>query len=180
MNNKAQVISIIFFIATLVTIFLMAPILMKIVITPSQKFSTALSSIDSTNKSVNAVDFTISKFTQTFDWVVLFFIMFSIVLLLISSFLVDAHPAFFILYFIAMFLIMIFAPMTLNFLDRMYDCTSYQSVAVCSSYGGWSSEIAYLPITKFIYDNFAVFILGVMFLSGIIMYAKYKRSDTGY
>jgi len=179
MNKKGQVISIIFIIATIVTLILLAPILIKLVIIPSSKFSQALATIDTSNQSVNAVDYTVTKFTQAFDWVILFFMLFSVMTLLISAFLIDAHPAFFVIYFIAMFMLIIFTPMTLNFLDRMYNCTDYQSASVCAGIGGWSSEIAYLPITKFVYDHFSLFILGIMMLSGLIMYGKYKSSSIG-
>lgn len=174
MNNRGQIISAIFVIGTIVTLLLIAPILVKMVIVPSNKFSTALSTIDPTNVSSDAVNYTINSFTTWFDWIVFFFILFSVIMLLFTSFLVDVHPAFFFIYFIAMIGIMIFAPLTLNMLDRMYDCTAYSSVSTCSSIGGWTTEVAYLPITHFIYNNFGVFILSVMILSGIIMYGKFR------
>jgi hypothetical protein len=180
MNKKGNVLSIIFIVGTIVTLLLMAPILVKLVIIPSEKFSDALATIDSTNKSVEAVNFIQHKFTSLFDWVILFFILFSIIILLISSFMIDVHPVFFVIYFIAMLMIMIFAPMTLGFLDRMYNCTDYMSPGECAGYGGWTYEIASLPITKFIYDNFSVFILSVMMLSGVIMYGKYRRSSSNF
>jgi hypothetical protein len=174
MNKRGQVTGVIFVIATIVILLLMAPILIKLVIVPSAKFSTSLSAIDPTNKSSDAVNYTMNTFTRWFDWVVFFFIMFSVVALLFTSFLVDVHPAFFFIYFIAMIAIMIFAPLLLNALDRIYDCTNYMSASACSGVGGWTSEIAYLPITHFIYNNFGVFILSIMILSGAIMYGKFR------
>lgn len=175
MNRRGQIISIIFVVATIVCLLLAAPILFKMVVVPSQKFSSALTIIDPTNVSVNAVDYTINTFEQWFDWCVFFFILFSIVLLLFSSFMIDVHPAFFFIYFIAIVCIMIFAPLSLQALDRIYDCDNYMSASYCSDVTtGWTAELAHLPVTAFIYNHFNVVILSIMILSGVVMYGKFR------
>ena len=37
-----------------------------------------------------------------------------------------------------------------------------------------SSAVSHMPLTKFLVDNFAIVLLGIVILSGVIMYAKIK------
>ena len=98
-NKKAQLDSTIVFVGIVLILLFMAPYIMKIVLTPVQKLSTAFSTIDPSNKTSNEINFVQNKFTGMFDWILMFFLIFNIILILITAFLVDIHPAFLIVYF---------------------------------------------------------------------------------
>ena len=109
-----------------------------------------------------------------FDWVVAAVFVFSIALLLITSFLVDIHPAFIIIYIIAAFCILSFAPSILSMMESIYDNTQFTHLT------GTTQDITqYLPITRFFYENFAIILVAVFAISAIIMYGKYRAGGGG-
>jgi len=171
-NKKGQLSSIIFFVIIVLTLLLMAPILIKIVATPLSKFSTSMTATDATNVSSNAITTIKDKFLGAFDWVIMFVFIFFTVLLFISSFLVDIHPAFVVVYIMAAFVLVIFAPTISETFQYFYE-------APFSTLEDGSTISTHLPITKFIFDNFGMVILGIIVLSGLIMYGKYRFSASG-
>ena len=174
MNKKAQVNGIVAFVVVVISLLIVAPVLMKIVFTTTTGTINAFGSsgIDPGNKSVNSMVYAKDKFISMFDWIVAFFLIFSIMVLLISSFLIDVHPAFFIIYIVAAFILILFAPTFTTVLDALWTNPAYAGA-------GDNNVVQYLPITNWIVNNFAMFILGVIALSGLIMFGKYRLKQTG-
>lgn len=166
-NKRGQITSIIAFVVVVIFLVIMAPFLVKLVVTPSQKFSDALGAIDQTNKSVEAVAKITGTFTNTFDYLIIFFFLFNVVILLISSFLVDVHPAFIVVYIVALFFLFMLTPSMETMMDKIYSNTSF------------TDEVAFLPLTTWIMNNFSSVIFGVAILSGVIMFGKYKFTSGG-
>lgn len=169
MNRRGQVTSIIAFVVVIIIMLFAAPMLMKVVTVPTDRFMTALSSVDASNNSVAAVSSIKNTFTTTFDWVVIFLFMINVIILLVSAFLVDVHPAFIVIYIFGLFFLFVFAPQVIDVVKDFYD----SSTTVGSEF---ATEVGYLPLTKFLVDYFSVVVLAVAFLSGLIMYGKFKFS----
>lgn len=173
-SKKGQIEGIITFVVITLILLFLAPILFKVTLTPIDKFTSSISSVDSTNKSVEASSFIRGKFTGMMDWVFMFVFIFSVVLLLISSFLVDIHPAFLIVYFIAAFCLIAFAPSVLTALDMFYNDPTF----VTDDYGT-NFVTSYLPMTNFLHDHFGGVITGIILLSALIMYGKFRMGGGG-
>ena len=169
-NKKAQINAIIVFAAVIIILLFLAPIILKIVVAPVSKVATAFSTVDPTNQSTQQITFIQNKFTGTFDWVIAFFFMFNTIILLLSAFLVDVHPAFLVIYIIAAFFLMVFAPTVLSALGNIYESPSFSV--------GNENVIQYIPITNFIYQNFGFILVGIIILSGVILFAKYKLGNS--
>jgi hypothetical protein len=171
-NKKGQITGIIAFVVILITLILLAPIFMKIVITPTNKIIDSFGNIDPTNKSVEATTFIQTKFTSLFDWVLFAFFMINVILLLVSSFLVDVHPAFLVIYLIGAFVLMMFAPTFMLSADRFWNDPAF-IVEDGQNLGN------YMPIMKWIFENFGLVTIGVIVLSGLIMFGKYRFGSSG-
>jgi hypothetical protein len=170
-NKKAQIQSIIFFAGLVLMLLIAAPIIMKMTNQVLGKFGTSLASSPSTNltAATGAVTKVQTVFTTSFDWIIMFLLLFNIVLLLITAFLVDVHPAFLIIYIIALVFLFIFAPMILDAVTNIWD---YMDAVAPSS----PSLQTYMPMVGWVKDHYTIFILGIAILSGIIMYGKFRLS----
>lgn len=162
MNKKGQLGNgIIAFIVIIFVIILLAPFMLKIVNNTAKPFSNALQTVDPlANQTGTHI---VTKFTTMWDYVIMAAFAANILVLLVSVFLIDVHPAFLIIYILTAAFSLIFAPSMYNVLDEIYDPA-----------GAFADEVASIPMTSFIYDHFGVLLLSVLVLSGIIMYAKFK------
>lgn len=161
MNKRGQFLSILFFIGVTIGLLLLAPIILKIIGSVTTNFS---SSVNSTSpEAAEAVTYGWDKTTDLFDTAVVMLFFFNIIILLISSFLIDIHPAFVIIYIVAGIVIFALTPTYIQTLDNFYDPT-----------GAFSTEVGYLPGASWIYNNYGIILLGVFFLTGFIMFAKIK------
>jgi len=173
-SKKGQLPAAIAFAGITLVILFLAPILLKVILTPMGKFTTALSTIDATNKSVDAVNYTTGVFTSMFDWVLMFFFLFDIVILMLSSFFIDVHPAFLIIYIIGLIFLVIFSPNILESVNMIWNQAQFEHPATTDATGATLSS--YLPMISWLKDNYMFVILGVLILSGIIMFGKYRFS----
>ena len=151
---------IITLIVVIVVLLLLSPILMKIVKTSTDKFGDSLSS--QSPEAEAQIDGITEHFTNWWDIVIMCLFLFNVVLLFISAFLVDVHPAFILIYLVIAFFTVLFAPSMLTALEAIWNSPSFVA------------ETALLPYTAFILNNFGIIILATIVLSGIIMYAKFK------
>jgi len=174
MNNRGNIVGLAFFIVVLLSLIIVAPIILKVGTEALGKTSDALSVIDTTNVSSGNVDYVKGQFTGTFDWIVMFLVLINILLLLVTSFLIDVHPAFLVIYLLGAFFLVVTLPYTAAVAEKMYDMCAFSGIgAGCTENG----VIQYIPMTNFLLNNFGVVIVGVFFLTGIIMYAKLKYSS---
>lgn len=167
MNNKAQIQSIAFFIGVIIVLVMLAPIILKVGTTMLTKTANQFATIDNTNKSADVVTFTQSKLTGTMDWIVMLLVIFNILVLMVSAFLIDIHPAFVVVYIIGAMALVMTAPFTIMAAEKIYSSSSF------------SSMISYIPMTEFLMNNFSIVIVGVIVLTGIIMFAKVRLFSSG-
>jgi len=109
---------------------------------------------------------TISQSRTTFinfwDWVVVIAIVISILALWISSFLIDTHPIFTILWIL--FGIIFFAA-TIVLSDTLNSIYNNPLFAL---------EVSQVPMLNFLRLHYGVFMFIIFFICGILMFAKFK------
>lgn len=170
-NKKGQALSIIFFFVIILSVFILAVLLMSLVNTILTPFRTQISSVS--NVSADTVGKIQTSFSNTWDWAVVILFLFNTVLLLFSSFMVDIHPAFLVIYIIALMFLFMFGSTIVGSLDALYNPTGYFGTGNMTAGG---NAIGNMPVTSWILNNFTLVILGIAMLSGIIMYAKFRFS----
>jgi len=165
MNNKAQVQSIIYFVFVIVGLLVFGLLMLNLINVPLSKFSSAIGNVTGeAGRNVAGIN---TQVNNLWDYVIMSLFMLNVIILLISSFLVDTHPLFVFLYIIAVFLLIIFTPNIMVAVDKIWASSAY------------SGQVALLPMTEFLKDNFISVLLGIIILSGVIMYAKFKFGNTG-
>jgi hypothetical protein len=165
LNKKAQLdFGIVSFVAIVILIFMLGPILLQLVTTPITQFTNA---INTTSPTAATTGKTIqSTFLGFWDVVLVSAYLVMTIMLLLSAFLIDTHPVFMVLYIIVCFLMILFLP---NLSDTV------QSV-----WNQYPTETNYIPMTQWLLDHITAVTLCIMVLSGIIMYAKIKSNQNGY
>lgn len=166
MNKKGQ-FGIITLVAILLVLLFLAPVLLKIVRTSVGGFATALNNTNSEAASV--VEETYTTFINLWDYVIIAVFGISVVMLFLSAFFIDTHPAFVILYIFVSFLVMAFTTSMVDIVNKLWDHSQF---AVETG--------VYLTMTEFLKNHFAGVILGIMVLSGIIIYAKIRYFSNDY
>jgi hypothetical protein len=80
---------------------------------------------------------------------------------------IDSHPIFALFYVISAIITLMFAHNVVNPIQTIFGMDSF------------SEEVLKLPITDFLVMRFDLILLGVIVLTGIIMYGKWK-SGSGF
>ena len=159
-GNKGQVLSIIIFFGLIVATFIFAIVIMNLTNSVLTPFSASMGNV-STQAGSN-VTFIKNTFVTWWDWTIMFFFVLNLLLLFISAFMVDVHPAFIVLYILTCLFLVIFGYSMIEATNRIFESSSMLTSA------------GLLPMTNWVQDNFNYVMLGIMILSGIVMYAKVK------
>jgi len=160
MKKRAQV-GIISFVGVVIALLFLAPMFLNIVTTTTGEFADAINGTDA--NAAATVDSITSTYTSLWDWTLILIFALNVILLFISAFFIDTHPAFILVFIMIAFFTMAFAPNILDATDKIYNSAQYAG-----------DVAAYLPFMDFIRGNFGAIILGIFVMCGIIMYAKFK------
>jgi hypothetical protein len=164
MNKKGQILSVIVFVGIVVAVFIVGLIMMKYVTSVLTPFQ---ASINQTSVSAgNAVGAIQTHFTNAWDYVIVAFFIFNVLFLMVTAFMVDSHPAFLVFYIFGAIILILFAPSILTALEGIWTNPGLSD-------SGTLTEIN-MPITNFIINNFMIILVGIIILSGVIMFAKIK------
>lgn len=166
MNKKGQISDMVFLAGYSIAILLVGIFLYFIFSTILTKTAITVSSID--NVSANAINYGVTSFDRFWDYVILAFLFFNIISLFITSFLVDIHPAYSILYIVGAFVLVLMLPTFQGTIGSFYDVN-----------GTFGSQLGNMSGSLWFYNNFVNIMLGVIFISGIILFAKYKFGAGG-
>lgn len=173
-NKNGQVLSIVAFFVITLSVFILAMLLMSLVNTILHPVATELGKQSAlAGSSVTDIN---NKFNQWWDFTIIVLFIFNVVILFISSYMVDTHPIFLIVYIIAAFILIIFGGNILSALEPFWSSTGYNGSGNVTDGG---NIIQYMPITTYMLDHFTYIILGIIVLSGIVMYAKFKYGTGG-
>jgi len=166
MNKKAQsfIIPIAVFVVVIIGAFIGGIILLYVNNTILTPFATSIEPMSSqASESVNYINLT---FTSFWDWAIIIFFLSQLMLLFLSAFLIDTHPVFLVVYIIACAFLMMFMSDILNPVERIYD-----------GFGGvhpFLNQSTAMPLTYHLVSNFNIILLGIMMVSGVVIYAKIK------
>jgi len=165
-NKKAQIYyPIITFIVIVIILILLGPIMLKIFNEVTDPFSAKVGNMSAV--AGRNVDTVRTSFIAFWDWIIIIAFLIQVILLFISAFFIDTSPVFVALYILVCVLMMIFAPDLIQVVDRIYDSPQFLV------------ETTQLPFTDFIRSNFSTIILGIMVLSGVVIYGKLKYFRSG-
>lgn len=152
--------SLITFIVVVVGLIILAPFILKITNSFVTPFGSAVGNIsEQAGTNVNHITTT---FVNFWDFVIIFAFLINIILLLMTAFLSDTHPAWLIAFVIFAFLTMIFAPELLEVLTKIYDSPQF------------ALEVSQLAMVDFFRQYFGLILIGIYFVSGIIIYSKFR------
>jgi len=164
MNNKAQT-DIITFVALIVGLLILAPIMLYAVNQTLDGFSNAING--TSTEAADSVDYIQGTFVGFWDYMIGLAFLAQVILLFTFAFLVETHPFYSIFY-------MITAILTLSFSHYFM-----APVTEILSMPSFSTEVAQLPITGFMVTYFDFIIFAIIIVTGIITYAK-LRGNSGF
>lgn len=165
-NRKGQIeFSIVAFIALIVGIIVVAPVLLKVVKTANAGVSNALGNVTGGDEGKTSIEGITTTFVNFWDFVIMVAFLLAIVILLLSAFLIDTHPAWIIVYIIFGFLMFLLVPSIQDVLDKIFDNPQF------------ATEVSSMPMTDFVRANLFVIVLGVFLVSGVIIYAKIRKGS---
>jgi len=171
MDKKGQVQSVLFFIFIVAGLIIITPIILKVGLTILDKTTTQFSDVQPSNQSANLVSSVRNTMANSFDWMVMLMVIADMLVLFVSAFLIDVHPAFVVFYIIGCLVIILTAPYSIVAAEKIYAMQQFNA--------GQGNPVQYLPMTQFLMNNFGMFILGVLIVTGILIYAKIKFFSQG-
>lgn len=162
MNKKAQLDNpMLIFAVIIIGLLLLAPIVLKIMRDVQAPMSSAFGNISAGGAIAQTnVDKVLVTGINFWDKVMVAAFILAVLLLFVSAFLVDAHPFFIILYILMNFFLILLAPNIIQAVDNIYDSPQF------------ATETAMLSFMDTIRSNYAVFLVGMMVITGIIIYGK--------
>jgi len=161
LNKKAQMESpIISFIVVVVILLVMAPFILKIFNSVLTPFASGVGNVSA--EAGARVTHIKDTFITFWDMVIMIAYLISLILLFITAFLVDTHPVFLILFIIFGVFTFMFAPSIMEMVDEIYNNPEL------------ALEVSQLPMLDFIREYFVGIMVGIYFVVGIIVYAKFR------
>lgn len=157
------------FAGIMVFLFFVAPIGIKIVrstlIPTAQQFEN--SSNVGMQKGAVEINYLLGVFIGFWDGLIIVAFSAFVLLLFISAFLIDSHPAFMILYLFAFVLTILFAPNMLEAVNNVWDSNEF------------AEDTAFLSMTNFLRQNFGVILTVIGIMTLIIIFAKIRFFPSG-
>lgn len=163
MNKKAQIDNpMILFAILVIGLLLVAPIVLKIMREVQEPVSNSFGNLTGGGGELAQENFNtvINTGINLWDQVVAFAFVLMIIMLLVSAFLVDAHPFWIVLYILLNMFLILFAPNIIQAVDNIYDSAQF------------AEETALLSFMDTIRTYYAEFLVGMMVLTGIVIYGK--------
>lgn len=168
MNKKAQLdFPLITFIILVVSLIIMAPIMLKIFISIKTPWNSAMQNIPGGNLSNENFNKVIDTGINFWDEITIAVFAFAVILMLVSAFLIDAHPFWVILYIIIALFTLLFAPSIIEAANNIYTSSSF------------ATETVYLNFLDTIRVHFGEIIVGLYIITGIIIFGKIALSRSG-
>jgi len=160
--NKLGQVNVIAFVGVVVALLILAPIMLLIVNETLDGFSTAVNSTDS--NAADNVDYIHDSFTSMWDWLIAIAFLVNVILLFVFAFMVDSHPIFALFYLIAAVLTLMFSHYVMVPIETILGMSQF------------STEVGQLPITNFIVRIWDLLLLGIIIVTGIITYGRFKNT----
>ena len=161
MNNKGQIdFPIITWVFIVFGLLLIAPVVLKVMNSVQDNMSPQLGNMSGGNIAQDNFNTVLNTATTFWDKVIIFAFAVAVLLLFISAFLIDTSPFWAILYIFVAFLTVLFAPNIIDSLENIYGSATF------------SEELNQLPMVDYLRTHFAVILVGIIVITGIIIYGK--------
>jgi hypothetical protein len=163
MNKRGQIQNpVIVFVGVVLLIVLIGPIFMKVFLTMNTTFGDTLGNMSGSGGEIARDNFRAVMGPTISFWDAFLSIAFfaSILLLFISAFMIDTSPFWVVIYIISVFFLIIFTPNMMAGIDNIYNNAQF------------STEVTYLPLLSWLESNFIFVLIGVIFITGVIIYGK--------
>jgi|TARA_Y100000310_G_scaffold3988_1_gene4897 hypothetical protein len=162
-NKKGQMeYPIIIFIVVIFGLILLSPFILKIFNSFVTPFGSAVGNV--TEQAGTNVAHVVTTFVGFWDFVIMIGFLINVILLFITAFLADTNPFFLIIFILFGVFTMIFAPEVLEVLDKIYDSPDF------------ALETSQVEMVDFLRNYFGLIIVGIYFIVGVILYAKFRWS----
>jgi len=161
-NKKGQIdYPIIAFIVLVIGLMILAPVMLKIFTSIQEPMSNSFGNLSAGGAvAQDNYNHVMNTGINFWDKIILFAFILAVLLLLISAFLIDTSPVWVILYIFISFMVILFAPDIISALDGIYNNPAF------------ATSVARLTFIASIRDNFGAILVGLMTLTGVIMYGK--------
>lgn len=160
-HKKAQIdFPILTLIIVVFGLLVLAPFILKILNSFSAPFGEAVGNMS--EQAGTNVAYITNSFVGFWDFVILIGFLINVILLFITSFLVDTHPVFLVLFILFGFFTFIFAPTLLDVVNKIYDDPNF------------ALEVSQIQMVDFLREYFGIILLGIFVVCGIIIFSKFK------
>lgn len=162
-NRKAQAdFPLIAFVVLCFGLFLIAPIVLKVINTTQSTFGASLGNLTNSGGSVaqNNFNSAINPIGAMWDKIVVFAFFISVIILFVSGFFIDTSPAFIILFIIFTFFLVLYTPDIMDSLNNIYNSQQFTQESAQLSFIGW------------LINHFGEMLVGLAVVLGIIIYGK--------
>jgi len=163
--KKGQLdIPILTFAVIVIALIIFAPIMLKVFKSIQVPLSSSLGNVSTEGGA--AFDAAITPLVTWWDKIMIFAFTISVILLLISAFFIDTHPFWVILYIIIVLFVVIFSSGIITAADNIYESSQFAGA------GETNNIVNQIPFMDFLRNNFGFVLMGIVFITGIIMYGK--------
>jgi hypothetical protein len=163
MNRKAQIaFPIISFVVVVGVLLLLGPIFMKVFVNVNDKFGNALGNVSGAGGPIAQANFgaVMTPLVSFWDKIIVAGFIAAVIILFISAFMIDTNPFWIIVYILLAFFLILFTPNILSGIDHIYHSALF------------ANEMTYLPFLAWLENNFIYVLIGIIFVTGIIIYGK--------
>lgn len=157
--GKSGQLDVVIFLIMVIVLLIAAPVCMKFFHSVMMPLGNAIAPMSP--QANTTVGYLTTSYDTFWDFAVLMMFIALVATLFLSSFLVNMHPAFLILYIILAFVMVIITPMLAS------SATSVANQLAADTAG-------HLPYTDYLRSNIVIITLAVLILSGIISYGKMR------
>ena len=168
-NKKGQLENpIIAFAILVIGLIMFAPIALKVFSSINTNVGNSLGNVSSGGVTAKANFQEVTGTLVTFwDKIIVAAFFLSIIILFVSAFLIDAHPFFVVVYVLLNLMLVLFTPNILQSVNAIYDSANF------------ATEVAQLTFLDSLRNNFMTFLVGIMVITGIIIYGKLAFFSNG-
>lgn len=163
MNTKAQLdYPIITWIVIVFGLLILAPVMLKVFNSFHDTMGSQLGNLTGQQGAIAQRNFdaVIVPTINFWDKLIIASFVLATLLLFISAFLIDTSPVWVVLYVLISFFVILFAPDMVASLDNLYNNAAFVT------------ETNSLTFLNSLRANFAVYLVGIMVMTGIIIYGK--------
>jgi hypothetical protein len=169
-NKRGQVeFAPIVLVGVIIGLIIFAPIMLRIIGVTTGTFFNVMNTTEP--EAVAQVTGQVDKVYNFFDYLIVLGMFINIIVLFLSAWFIDTNPIFLLLYIMFAFILVLFLPNMLEGVDAIYD-------KMADVTDPWGSSDLNLPYTEWIRQHFVAFVVGIIMLSGIITYAKFKSGSS--